>query len=250
MDLPGQAGQQAPAGGAQLQLAEQSLAGREVATKRGALEVEGHMVDGIGREDLAGAGRVHQRHVAGRQLDAQVVLTHLGMPAAIDDQEAVAVLAVVAAARLAGNAPGIGADVRQLQGAALLQGDLADEALGLFGRRGIEVPADALQILLPVVEALADGVEAGHATPPACGAETRISRVGSGNIVNMLAITAPAPTQSTPQPGQPARHAPCSVATLGDAEKARAPPGRPGNTWADFSPWAFPPGTGRASSPA
>ena len=87
-----------------------------------------------------------------------------GMAAALDDQEAVTVVVAIGMGGLAGDAPGVGADLRQLQAAEVLPRDIADEQRPVQRGLRFEAPADLAQRLVPGFEAVSaeDRVCTGH----------------------------------------------------------------------------------------
>lgn len=116
--------------------------------------------------DLAAARGVHQRHFPWRQLYAVPTLAQLRMAAALDDQEAVAVVVMIGMGGLAGDAPCVGADLRQLQTAKVLPRDIADEQRPVQRGLRFEAPADLAQRLVPGFEAVVCGRQGMHRAPP------------------------------------------------------------------------------------
>ncbi|MDT4847921.1 hypothetical protein FQZ97_819980 [compost metagenome] len=136
------------------ELAELGPVLRQVAGDLLAGQVEGRVLDQAMGDDLAGPGRIHQGHVAGRQLDALAALAQLGATAALDDEEAVAVVFMVDGRALAADHPGVGADLRHLQPGKVLAGDLADEQSMIERGTGIETTTNTLKRTKPGIEVL------------------------------------------------------------------------------------------------
>jgi hypothetical protein len=85
-------------------------------------------------------------------LDVHAVLADLGEAAALADQEAVAVVVLVRIEALAGDQPGIGAQVRHGQAGVRLRVDLADEQRTTEGQLRLELTADGAQRRAPAFQ--------------------------------------------------------------------------------------------------
>ncbi|MCY1526835.1 hypothetical protein D9M68_618760 [compost metagenome] len=179
-DLFHQRAQDAAAGAVLGELAEGWPAFRQVAADFFAREVKGGVLDQAMGQDFAGTGRVHQGHLAREQFDALAVLAQLGAAAALDHEEAVAVVVVVDGGALAADRTGVGADLRHLQPREVLAGDLADEQAMAQRRARLEAAADALQGTEPGIEIVGADSWGNHRTPPE-RAEAGLCRYGEHN---------------------------------------------------------------------
>ncbi len=180
-DLLHQQTHQAPAGAILRQLAELALLGRQVAVDLLPAQMERSMLDQAMGHDLAGSGGVQQRHVPRGQFDTFAALAQARMAAALDDEEAMAIVLMIDLGALAGDQPSVGADLRHLQPGVILHAHFTNEQGGIARRTGIESTADALQGAHPGTETM----RSKHCAPPEAGSNRLCCY---GDIINMLSI--------------------------------------------------------------
>ena len=174
--------QHAPTGLGRGDLAEGPCLTAQVLAYRVARQGQRGVFDQAEGGDFDGAHRVHQQHLARRQLHGLLILGDLRIAAALADQKTFLVVVMVGVVRRALDQPGIGAQDGQATRQVM---DLADKQRTVESQFGIEVAARVAQFAVPAVEPVRCMLWDAHGVSP----QWRYSCC-SGAIVNMLSICA------------------------------------------------------------